>query len=78
MPESFSRAQYIEKLQPNLARVIFKARTRMFDIKINFKKKYRLSICCPFCKRKDETFGHLFAFMEQPVYAAPHVYRVHM
>ena len=31
--ESFSRAEYIEKLQLNLARAIFKARTRMFDIK---------------------------------------------
>ena len=59
--ESFSRADYIEKLQPNLARIIFKARTRMFHIKVNFKKKYHFNIWCPFCKREDETFDHLFA-----------------
>ena len=59
--ESFSRAEYTAKLQPNLARVIFKARTRMFDIKVNFKKKYHLNIWCPFCKREDETFDHIFA-----------------
>ena len=58
--ESFSTAEYIEKLQPNLARVIFKARTRMFDTKVNFKKKYHLNSWCPFCKREDETFDHLF------------------
>ena len=58
---SFSRAEYIETLQPNLARVIFKARTRMFDTKFNFKKKYHLNIWCPFCEREDETFDHLFA-----------------
>ena len=59
--ESFSKEEYIEKLQPNLARVIFKARTRMFDIKVNFKKKYHLNVWCPFCNREDETFDHIFA-----------------
>ena len=58
---SFSRAEYTKKLQPNLARVIFKARTRMFDIKVNFKKKYHLNIWCPFYKREDKTFDHIFA-----------------
>ena len=52
--ESFSKEEYIEKLQPNLARVIFKTRTRMFDIKVNFKKKYHLNIMfgVPFAKGK--------------------------
>ena len=36
--ESFSRAEYIGKLQPNLARIIFKARMRMFDITVNLNK----------------------------------------
>ena len=59
--ESFVGGEYKEKLQPNLARVIFKARTRMFDIKVNFKEKYHLNFLCPFYKREDETFDHLFA-----------------
>ena len=32
------RASYLKKLDPNIARVIFKARTRMFDIKVNYNK----------------------------------------
>ena len=59
--ESFSRVEYTEKLQPSLARLIFKARARMFDIKVNFKKKCHLNIWCLFCKKEDETFDHLFA-----------------
>ena len=49
--ESFSRAEYREKLRPNLARVTLKARMRMFNISVNFIKKYHLNIWCPFCKR---------------------------
>ena len=59
--ESFSRAEYTEKHQPNLARVILKARTRMFDIKVDIKKKYHGNIWCHFCKRENETFDYLFA-----------------
>ena len=54
--ESFVRASYLKKLDPNIARVIFIDRTRMFDIKVNYKRKYH---DCPFCKYYDETFDHI-------------------
>ena len=50
--ESFSKEKYIEKLQPYLARVIFKAKTRMFDIKVNFKRNITLMFGVPFAKGK--------------------------
>ena len=59
-PKYKSRASYLKKLDPNIARVIFKARTRMFDIKVNYKRKYELNLDCPFCKYHDETFDHIF------------------
>ena len=58
--ESFVRASYLKKLDPNIARVIFKARTRMFDIKVYYKRKYIFNLDCPFCKYYDETFDHIF------------------
>ena len=46
--ESFVRASYLKKLDPNIARVIFKARTRMFDIKVNYKRKYKFNVTALF------------------------------
>ena len=40
---------YFIALKPKYARVIFKARTRMYDIKANFKEKYEGNTFCPFC-----------------------------
>ena len=40
--ESFVRSSYLKKLDPNIARVIFKARTRMFDIKSITKENINL------------------------------------
>ena len=54
------RASYLKKLDPNIAGVIFKARTRMFGIKVNYKRKYKFNLDCPFCKYYDETFDHIF------------------
>ena len=58
--ESFVRASYLKKLDPNIARVIFKARNRKFYIKVNYKKTYKFNVDCPFCKYYDETFDHIF------------------
>ena len=32
----------------------------MFDIKVNYKRKYKFNIDCTFCKYYDETFDHIF------------------
>ena len=57
---SIKRAEYIEELEPNLARIVFKARVRMFYIKVNYKNKYLTDLSCPSCKMETETFDHLF------------------
>ena len=56
---SIKKAEYLEKLEPNLARIVFKARVLMFDIKVNYKNKYSTDLSCPFCKMETETFDHL-------------------
>ena len=32
----------------------------MLDIKVNYKRKYKFNVDCPFCKYYDETFDHIF------------------
>ena len=57
----FGTSDYLLKLSPELARLVFKAKTRMFDMKSNYKRKYRSVLTCPFCMVQDETFDNLFA-----------------
>ena len=54
------QATYFTALKPKYARVIFKARTRMYDIKTNFTEKYEGNTFCPFCRRNAESFEHIF------------------
>ena len=59
----FGTNDYLLKLSPELARFVFKAKTRMFDIKSNYKRKYRSVLTCPFCMVQDQTFDDLlFAY----------------
>ena len=51
---------YLLQLPSHLARLVFKAKTRMLDIKINYKRKYKNGLHCPFCSDYDETFEHIF------------------
>ena len=57
---SIKRAEYQEKLEPNLARIVFKERVRMFDIKVNDKNKCSTDLRRPFREMETETFDHLF------------------
>ena len=43
-------AAYLFDLDPQFAHVIFKVHTRMFDIKVNFKRKYKQDEFCQFCR----------------------------
>ena len=58
---NFGTSDYLLKLSPELAHLVCKAETRMFDIKSNYKRKYRSVLTDPFCMVQDETFDHLFA-----------------
>ena len=51
---------YLLQLPSHLARLVFKAKTRMLDIKINYTRKKYKCLHCPFCSACDETFEHIF------------------
>ena len=54
-------SKYLHELDPQHARVIFRAEVRILDLKINFKKKYAQDLLCPFCRHDQETFEHVFS-----------------
>ena len=47
-------------LKPEIARMVFRARVGIYDIKENFKKKYNGKLSCPFCRQSPEQFEHVF------------------
>ena len=47
-------------LEPKCASIIFRTRSRMIDLNVNFKKKYEMDLRCPFCHVWDETLEHIF------------------
>ena len=50
---------YLIKLLSHLTRLVFKAKTRMLDIKINHERKHKNGLHCPFCSEYDE---HLITY----------------
>ena len=44
----------------HLAGLVFKAKTRTLDIRINYKRKCKTGLHCPFCSEYDERFEHIF------------------
>ena len=42
------RAPYLSKFKPEVARMVFRARAGVYDIKDNFKRKYDGDLNCPF------------------------------
>ena len=51
---------YLLQLPSHLARSVFKAKTRTLDIRVNYKRKYKNGLHCPFCSEYDERFEHIF------------------
>ena len=47
--EHFQTCDYLTSLPSNQAKLVFKAKTGMLDIKANFKKKYVNILKCPLC-----------------------------
>ena len=58
--EHFQTCDYLTSLPPKQAKLIFKAKTGMLDIKVNFKNKYANVLKCPLCLGSSETFSHIF------------------
>ena len=49
------------RFSPDIVNLLFKFRTRMFNVKNNFRNKYRqTNILCPLCKSTEDTQEHLF------------------
>ena len=58
--EHFQTCDYLTSLPPKQAKLIFKAKTGMLDIKVNFKNKYANVLKCPLCLGGSEAFSHIF------------------
>ena len=58
--QTFQPSACLALLPPNVARVILRARLRMLDFKVNFRKKYEHNFNCPFCSVESEHFDHIF------------------
>ena len=54
------RAPYLSNFKSEVARMVFRARVRVYDIKDNFKRKYDVDPNCPFCRQLNENFEHIF------------------
>ena len=55
----YFQSKYLTPLPPLLARLVFKARLRMYDVKNNFKVKYGFDLNCPFCRKEAEILQHI-------------------
>ena len=51
---------YLLQLPSHLARLVFKAKTRTLDIRINYRRKLKNGLHCPFCSEYEETFERIF------------------
>ena len=65
---SLKPSDYLLQLPSHLARLVFKAKTRMLDIKINYKRKYKNCLHCPLCSDYGETFEHISNAMQDSEY----------
>ena len=53
-----------EYLKLEEKKLTFRIRNRMFDVKMNFRKKYGDDMKCRLCKETDESQSHLFSCTE--------------
>ncbi len=53
------RSKYLNILKRHEASILFKARTRMLEIKQNYKQKYKDNMTCRACKTEEETQTHI-------------------
>ena len=57
------RERYMDILQQERVRVLFKVRTQMISVRNNFKNKYE-DLMCPRCKKEIDDEKHLFTKCE--------------
>ena len=57
--EKYLQSDYLTSLPPLPARLVFKARLKMYDVKDNFKIKDEFDLNCPVCRKEAETLQHI-------------------
>ena len=57
--DKVNESPHLTALSPLTARIIFKVRLGVFDIKVNFKGKYSPDLSCATCKEGMETSEHI-------------------
>ena len=58
---------YLTELDPEYAQMIFEAKLKMFEKKMNFIGLYPSNLLCPFCNVVNENFSHIFNCKFEPV-----------
>ena len=69
--------KYMKTLTTNEVSTIFKARTRMLDVKANYKNKYQ-DLQCRLCGKEDETQEHVLAKCEKTKQTKHQVHTEHI
>ena len=64
--DKLNESPYLTALSPQTARIIFKARLGVFDLKVNFKDKYSPDLGCAICKEGKETLEHILQCCKLP------------
>ena len=57
--DKLNESPYVTALSPQSARIVFKARLGVFDLRVNFKDKYSPDLSCAICKEGRETLEHI-------------------
>ena len=47
------------RFTPDLSNLLFKFRTRMFNVRNNFRNQYRTNLLCPLCNENEDSQEHL-------------------
>ena len=74
--DKLNESPYLTALSPQTARIIFKARLGVFDIKVNFKDKYSTDLSCAICKKGREALAHILQCRRLPVCKARETLKV--
>ena len=48
-----------KRFTPDLANLLFKFRTRVFNVRNNFRNQYRTNLICPLCREREDSQEHL-------------------
>ena len=68
--DKLNESPYLTALSAQTARITFKGRIGVFDIKVNFKDKYSSHLSCAICNEGRETLEHILQCCRLPEFKA--------